>query len=180
MWPWWVEDRGGNHSCLRCRARHHHTVALGEAGEAWIESARKAGGGPLSFHSTCGERVKMSGEAFGTHTAGDWRILPSAYCLGSARITTGKCVRVLQPIHWFIWKGLSIYPLEEFPSDAVTPVLSHSRMDAWNCLILWRLHSRPSLPGITLEANQPPGTFTAQPTAPSYFSAPLWWGGASV
>ena len=105
MWPWWVEDRGGNHSCLRCRAPHHHTVALGEAGEAWIESARKAVGCPLSFHSTYGEQVKMSGEAFGTYTAGDWRILPSAYCLDSARITAGKCVRVLQPIHWFIAHG---------------------------------------------------------------------------
>lgn len=62
-------------------------------------------GGSLSFHSTCGERVKMSGEAFGTHTVGDWRMLPSAYCLGSARVTTGKCVRVLQPIHWFIAHG---------------------------------------------------------------------------
>lgn len=46
-------------------------MALGEAGGARIESARKAVGGSLSLHSTCGEQVKMSGEAFGTHTAGE-------------------------------------------------------------------------------------------------------------
>lgn len=66
----------------------------------------------------------MSGEAFGTHTAGDWRILPSVYCLGSAGITMGKYVRVLQPVHWFIahgrarasilWKSFPVTPSHMF------------------------------------------------------------------
>ena len=181
MWPWWVEDRGGNHSCLRSRARHYHTVALGEAGGARIESARKAVGGSLSLHSTCGEQVKMSGEAFGTHTAGEWRILPSVYCLGSAGIIMGMCVRVLNP---FIDSQLTEGP-EHLSFGRVSQWCRHTcskppQMDAWNCLILWHLHSRPSLPGITLRENQSPGTFTVQYTAPSYFSAPLQWDGASV
>lgn len=126
MWPWCVEDRGGHHSCLRCRARHYHTVALGEAAEARIESARKAVGGSLSFHSTCGGAGKDVWRGFwNTHSG--WlkdRILPSVYCLGSAGIIVGKCVRVLQPVHWFIahgrawasilWKSFPMMPSHMF------------------------------------------------------------------
>lgn len=120
MWPWWVGDRGGNHSCLRCGACHYHTAALGEAGEARIESARKAVGGSLSLHSACGGAGEDVWRGFwNTHSG--WMkhtafLLLSGFCWDHS----GEVCEGPTPVHWFIahgrarasilWKSFPVMP----------------------------------------------------------------------